>query len=66
MLSSVTDPNQIDDDDTNIQQLQDWKKAAPLGKVHKLLRRRGSAALFLLCGERGKEQKLLKRDFTPN
>ena len=34
---SVTDRDQIGDDDTSIYQLQDWKKSGPLGKLHNLL-----------------------------
>jgi hypothetical protein len=33
---SVSDIDQIDDDNTNMQQLKDWKRSGPLGKLHNL------------------------------
>jgi hypothetical protein len=30
----VTDPNQIDDNNINITQLEEWRKTGPLGKLH--------------------------------
>jgi len=30
----VTDPTQIDDNNTNITQLEEWRKSGPLGKLH--------------------------------
>jgi hypothetical protein len=33
---SVSEHDQIDDNETRTQQLKDWKKAGPLGKLHNL------------------------------